>query len=93
MLQYGISDMGTHMKTTIEIADSLFERAKRLASKERLTLRELIESGLRRELDERRAKKPFVLRDASVGGTGLQPEFQGATWEQMRDAAYERHGA
>ncbi|MEO7036815.1 MAG: type II toxin-antitoxin system VapB family antitoxin [Polyangiaceae bacterium] len=81
------------MKTTIDISDALFERAKRLASKECTTLRELIEAGLRRELDERRAKKPFVLRDASVDGTGLQPEFQGATWEQLRDAAYERRGA
>ena len=85
--------MGTHMKTTIDISDGLFERAKRVASKERVTLRELIEAGLRRELAERCAKKPFILRDASVDGAGLQAEFQGATWEQLRDAAYERHGA
>ncbi len=23
---------------------------------------------------------------------GLSPEFQGATWERIRDAAYEGHG-
>jgi hypothetical protein len=39
--------MGHHiMKTTIEIADDLFERAQRLAGKEKTTFRSLAEQGL-----------------------------------------------
>ena len=63
------------MKTTVEISDPLFEAAKREAERSGVTLRELIESGLRRMLDERAQarSKPFKLRDASVGGHGLAP--------------------
>ena len=61
------------MKTTVEIADPLFEEAKRETEKSGVTLRDLIEIGLRNELDRRREKKPFKLRDASVGGQGLAP--------------------
>ncbi len=81
------------MKTTIEIATPLLERAKRLAAREGVTLRELVEAGLRVELDKRRQAQPFELRDARVQGQGLQPEFQGKSWQQIRDAIYEGHGA
>lgn len=84
--------MGTHMKTTVEIADGLARAAKELAAREGTTLRELIEAGLRAVLRERRRKSPFRLRDASVGGRGLRPEFRGADWERIREAAYEEHG-
>jgi predicted transcriptional regulator len=40
--------MGRHIvKTTIEIADDLFERAQRLARKEKTSFRALTEAGLR----------------------------------------------
>lgn len=85
--------MGTHMKTTIEIATPLLERAKRLAARDGVTLRELVEAGLRKELEERRTEQHFALRDARVRGQGLQPDFQGTTWDRIRDAAYEGRGA
>jgi hypothetical protein len=81
--------MGTHMNTTLEISDPLLERAKRLAARESTTLRELVEAGLRHVLRERARSKAFVLRDARVGGRGLQPELRDASWERIRDAAYE----
>jgi hypothetical protein len=70
--------MGTHMKTTVEIADPLFDAAKKEAERSGCTLRDLIEVGLRNEL-ERRAKEtePFVLRDMSVGGQGYEPGVRG----------------
>ncbi|MEW6273431.1 MAG: type II toxin-antitoxin system VapB family antitoxin [Thermodesulfobacteriota bacterium] len=80
------------MKTTVEIADALLEEAKALATRERTTLRELIESGLRAVLRERRGKTKFRLRDASFAGRGLQPEFRDAGWNEIRDAAYEGRG-
>jgi hypothetical protein len=55
------------MKTTVEIADPLFDEAKREAERSGCTLRDLIEVGLRKELERRATAKPFKLRDASVG--------------------------
>jgi len=81
------------MKTTIEIADSLLTDAKCVAMEDHTTLRALVEEGLRHVLDQRRQRKPFKLRDASVGGRGLKPEFAGAGWGKIRDSIYEGRGA
>ena len=63
------------MKTTVEIADPLFARARRVAARDGQTLRTLIESGLARELSARAAAaKPFKLKNVSVAGSGLRPE-------------------
>ena len=46
--------MGTHiMKTTIEIADDLFEQAQRLARQRKTTFRSLAEQGLRIVLQQK----------------------------------------
>lgn len=69
--------MGSHiMKTTIDIADPLLERARKIAARDGDTLRTLVEAGLARELEARQSKggKPFKLRQITVGGKGLQPE-------------------
>ncbi|MGH7899490.1 MAG: type II toxin-antitoxin system VapB family antitoxin, partial [Candidatus Binatia bacterium] len=39
--------MGTHMKTTIEISDALFQEARRIARKRGTTLRSVFEAALR----------------------------------------------
>ena len=80
------------MKTTIDIADSLLASAKHLAAQRGTTLRALVESGLRRVLEEGDRGEPFRLRDASFGGHGLQREFREGDWERLRDAAYEGRG-
>jgi len=77
------------MKTTIEISDAILERAKAVAAEEGTTIRALVEDGLRQVLRTRRAG-PFRLRDAAVGGRGLTPEFRDASWDKIRDAAYEQ---
>ena len=82
------------MKTTIEIADDLFERAQRLARKEKMTFRALTEEGLRMVLEEKKSNKPKKLPPlVTVGGGGLTDEFKNASWEKIRDAIYEGHGA
>ena len=43
-------NMGTHMKTTVDLPDALVIAAKKRAAEERTTLRKILESGLRREL-------------------------------------------
>jgi hypothetical protein len=46
------SNMVSHMKTTISIADDLLERAKTRASEEKKTLRAVVEEALRLRLAE-----------------------------------------
>ena len=80
------------MKTTIEIADDLAREAKAHAAKQNVTLRELLERGLRLAMKADRKAAGFRLRDASVCGRGLQPEFEGADWSRLRAAIYEGRG-
>jgi len=86
--------MASHMKTTIQIADSLFKEARQIAEKERTTLRALVEEGLRRVISEHRSRRsrPFRLRKATFKGRGLQPHLAGATWDQILDISYEGRG-
>lgn len=84
--------MVTHMKTTIEIADTLLSEARQLAARERTTLRSLVEEGLRQIVQERRRKPRFQLREASFRGDGLQPEIREGDWETIRAMAYEGRG-
>ena len=81
------------MKTTVEISDSLLRDVRRLAAREGVTLRALVERGLHRVIAETRHSAPFKLRRASFKGKGLQPELRHAPWDRLRDLAYEDHGA
>ena len=81
------------MKTTIEISDDLAARAKAYAAKERITLRSLVERGLREILRFEERRELFELRDASVGGRGLQAEYEDADWSRIREVSYEGRGS
>ncbi len=85
--------MGTHMKTTIEIADGLLKQAKAVAQREGTTLRALVEAGLRAVLKDQRDRPRFRLRDASFTGNGVRPGFEEGDWDAIRDALYEGRGA
>ena len=95
-------DMGAHigapiqtdtMKTTVEIPDALLREVRKLATRQGVTLRTLIERGLQHVVADSRSGASFRLRRASFKGRGLQPEFRDASWNRLRDAAYEDHGA
>ncbi len=81
--------MVTHMKTTIEIADAIGERARQVAEREGTTLRALVEEGLRRVLHDRSRARRFTLRSASYRGKGLNPALAGSGWDRIRELAYE----
>ncbi len=87
--------MGGHiMKTTIEIADDLFERVQRLARAEKTTFRSLTEQGLRTVLKEKQAKPAqWKWQPVSFRGGGLTEEFKSASWETIREEIYRGHGA
>jgi hypothetical protein len=80
------------MKTTVTISDSLLDDVRKLAAREGVTLRTLVERGLRRVVAESKLKAPFKLRRASFKGKGLQPESVEARWESLRDLSYEGRG-
>jgi hypothetical protein len=80
------------VKTTVEIADPLFDQAKALATKEGLSFRTLVEEGLRSVVEARASavSKPFRLRDGSFkGGHGLRA---GVKWADLVTLAYEDEG-
>jgi predicted mannosyl-3-phosphoglycerate phosphatase (HAD superfamily) len=83
--------MGSHMKTTLDLADPLFHAAKAMAAQQQTTLRALVEEGLRLVMAQRKqaAAKPYVWQDLSVKGEVLISEP--AKWREMEmDWAMER---
>lgn len=79
------------MTTTVEIPDGLFEQVQQFAQTHDLTLDEVLETGLRKAIDEEKAPaEPFRLRDTSVGEGGMVKDF---TWPEMLDIIYEGRGA
>jgi Arc/MetJ family transcription regulator len=87
-----IKDRGTHMKTTIDLADPLLAEARKLVRRDGTTVRALVEQGLRQVLVQKRRAAPFRLRDASFDGDGLRPDLRGASWDRVRELAYEGRG-
>ncbi len=85
--------MGAHMKTTVELSDDLAATAKSYAAREGLTLRSLIERGLRLAISADREREHFRLRDRSVTGRGLQAPYRDAEWPRIRDSIYEGRGS
>ena len=79
--------MVTHMKTTIEIADSLLIRAKARAREQRITLRSLIEKSLAATLDQ--SVPATRVKPVTFKGKGLSRDFTDASWDKIRDAIYQ----
>ncbi len=85
-------DIVSHLKTTVQVPDSLHEEARKLAAEERTTFKALVEEGLRSIISKRKRGSVFRLRKASFRGTGLQPHLEEASWEQVRENIYEGRG-
>jgi hypothetical protein len=79
------------MKTTIEISDALLREARKLAAREGVTLRALVERGLHRVIADTK-RPPFRMRDGRFEGNGLQPEVRDLSWDQIREMLYENDG-
>ena len=85
--------MVNHMKTTIDIADSLLSEIKQIASNRGTTLKAVVESALRKALEsEERKPGAFKLRKRSFRGNGLQSGLSETDWAGIRERAYEGRG-
>lgn len=81
------------MKTTIDIADPLLRQAKRLAAQRGTTLKAIVETALRAELEaEQGRRKPQPVRTHVVDGRGLQRGLSWGDWAVIRSLAYEGRG-
>jgi len=80
------------MKTTIEIADDLLRRSRHVATREGVTLRALVEEGLRLALQTRERRPAGQFRMQTFEGDGLTAEFRDAGWERIRDEVYRDRG-
>jgi hypothetical protein len=80
------------MKTTIDIADSLLQEAKKISSMENTTVRALVEEGLREAINKHKSCGTFKLRKATFKGKGLQSDFSPGQWNKISSTAYEGRG-
>jgi hypothetical protein len=81
------------MKTTIDIADDLFLRSKKISKERGITMRELLQEGLAYAVEKRSSPAPVHVKAVTFKGKGLSPEFRQASWSEIRDASYEGHGS
>lgn len=79
------ADMVTHMKTTIELADDVLNRAKAEARREGKTLRQVVEQALRQHLTATKTQGAFRLRRHPFKGKGRQPGVGEGDWASVRD--------
>jgi hypothetical protein len=81
------------MKTTVELPDGLLREAKRVALKDRTTVKALIEQGLRTVVTERKRGAGFTMRKAAFRGEGLAAGRSLQDWASIRDLVYAERGA
>lgn len=83
-----------HMRTSIDLSDGILARARRLARQRGITLRALMEEGLRRVLSEQRdTPHAFRLEDVTFGDGGLTGDLSESDWERIRELTYEGRGS
>ncbi len=81
--------MASHMKTTVQIPDALLADVQKIAQKNNTTFRALVQEGLMHVVErERLKKKPFKLKDCSVGPQKVNEELVGRQWEDIVDLVY-----
>lgn len=76
--------MGSHMKTTIDIADALLIEAKAQARREGATLRALVEEGLRDVLRQRGTASVSGALELPTSGDPKRPLDPGYLASELR---------
>ena len=84
------------MKTSIDIAENLFKKAKRLSRARNISMRALVEEGLRLVLDRAESQEKVKPKLLTFGGDGFQEGFdqeKASSWEALRGEIYREYGA
>ncbi len=76
------------MKTTVEISDALFERAKSYAKEEGKTMRAIVEDGLREVLRRKEKSSTFELPDLAFGDADDTDPLEALSWQDLRREIY-----
>ena len=76
------------MKTTVEISDAVFERARKHARKTGKSLRALIEEGLQLVLRAGEKRPRYRLPDRSIGSPRDPNPLESLSWQELRDEIY-----
>lgn len=92
LVGYGSMGYITHMKTTIDIADSILIRAKAIATREKMTLRELTEEGLRAVIERHEQAPTYTAQPVVFDGNGLTDRYARGNWDRIREEIYEGGG-
>jgi hypothetical protein len=80
-----------HMRTSFDLPDGLLRRAKALARKRGVPLRELVLEGLT-ALVRQEDVQSYVLPDKSFRGDGLVAGLDMTNWAEIRERVYEGRG-
>jgi hypothetical protein len=78
----------SHMKTTVEITDTLLNRARKHARRTGRPVRALIEEGLRLVLERQPRREKYRLADLSVGDPDDENPLETFSWQDLRDEIY-----
>ena len=85
--------MASHMKTTVVIPDALLAEIQKIATKNKTTLRALMQEGLMHVVErEQKKKKPEKMKDCSFGDPNQPWGLEGKSWDEIRAIIYEGHG-
>ena len=77
------------MKTTIDIHDELFARAKRHARLIGRSLRSVVEEGLRELLSGDASPRSYRLPDLSIGDPTDADPLEAYSWQDLSEVIYE----
>jgi hypothetical protein len=81
------------MKTTVELNDSLLSKTKETARRRGTTMKEIIESALRRYFEEESAAdEPYRFENHPFEGRGVREGIDEGSWETLRSRIYEGRG-
>ncbi len=77
------------MRTTLEIPDTLFKKAQKLARERGVPFRALVAEALQKMLKAQAPAERFRLPDTTFGGDGLVDGLPDLQWERIRNLVYD----
>lgn len=83
-----LNDSRSSVKTTLDINDELFRRAKKLSKRSGRPMRALVEEGLRLVLAQCMEAPAYTLDDFSVGDPQSPDPLESLTWQDLRNEIY-----